>query len=258
MLDINGVKITGDNVARAIDYNFPDGIINCAAIMKKKWYNYLILFGIRVRTCDTSVPDDIIGGIRLKKGFFGYDYWEILMVDATTDPTPSYLRTPMSDARALGGTAWVVEGQYEYYRPNAYFDGFPQFRPTKPVAVYRWNPTQKEINDLTKKGIPLSNGFEEAKANGKVKIDATASVLIHRSWSNNKLSNDSAGCQVFANNGALLTINKWAKEHEYIYKSNKFVYNLFTKEMFSNDSILYGDIFNSNTNYLLNPINMSF
>jgi hypothetical protein len=252
MLDINGVKITGDNVAKAIDYNFPGGLVNCAAIKKNNWYNYLILFGIRVQTCDTSAPDDVIGGIRLRKGFFGYDSWEMIMVDATTDPTPSYLRTPMKDAKSLGGTAWVVEGQYAYYHPTNYFDGYPQFRPVNPVAVYRWNPTQKEINELTKKGIPLSSGFEQAKANGKVKIDATASVLIHRSWSNNKLSNDSAGCQVFADNGALLKIHQWALIHQKLYKSNVFAYNLFTKEQFAKDSILYSEVLDSGYD-MMNP-----
>lgn len=253
MLEINGVKLTGDNVAKAIDYNYPNGLVNCAAIQKKNWYNYLVLFGIRVQTCDTSVPDDVIGGIRLKKGFLGYDYWEMIMVDATTDPTPSYLAKPMADAKSLGGTAWVVEGQYAYYHPKALFDGYPQFRPLKPVSVYRWNPTQKEVSDSLRKNIPLSAAFEQAKLDGKVKMSATDSVLIHRSWSRNKLSNDSAGCQVFADNGALLTISKWAVQHENIYKSNIFSYTLFTKEQFANENILYPNIFDTSQS-LLNPI----
>jgi len=232
-LEINKIKITGETIANAIDYNYPTGIINMAAIKKNKLYNYLVLWGVRVATCDTSMPDDAIGGIRLKKDFFGNDYWEIVFSEGTTDPTPYWLQNPMSDAKVYGGTAWVAEGQYLYSKGYGSFQGYPFFAPINPVKVYRWTPSASQIALAKKNKLALSNAFESAKSSNQVKISDTTTVLIHRSWSPKNLYKDSAGCQVFADNGALTKMTKWASEHIKIYGKNSFAYTLLTKEQFT-------------------------
>ena len=232
-MKIEGVEISGQRIANAIDYTYPNGIINLAAIKKNKLYNYLVLWGVRVATCDTSMPDDAIGGIRLKKDFFGTDYWEIIFSEGTTDPTPYWLQNPMSDAKAYGGTAWVAEGQYLYSKGYGSFQGYPFFAPINPVKVYRWTPSAKQISLSKNNQLALSNAFESMKDLGQVKISDSLSVLIHRSWSPKNLYKDSAGCQVFADNGALTKLTKWASEHIKIYGKNSFAYTLLTKEQFT-------------------------
>ena len=225
------VKVNGDTVVKAIMSTYPNGRINLDAIAKNKLYDYLFLFGIRVATCNTGLPDDAIGGIRLKKNLLGNDYWEIIFSEATTDPTPYWLVNPMSDAAKAGGTAWVIEGQWNYGM-GGNFKGHPSFRPKESISVYRWKPTQAQINDARKNRTPLSADFKKAKESGQVKIGKSIDTLIHRSWSSTSLFKDSAGCQVFANNGALNTMYSWAKKHISIYKKNDFVYTLLTKEQF--------------------------
>jgi len=232
-VQINKIKITGETIANAIDKNYPTGIINMAAIKKNKLYNYLVLWGVRVATCDTSMPDDAIGGMRLKKDFFGNDYWEIIFSEGTTDPTPYWLQNPMSDAKAYGGTAWVAEGQYLYSKGYGNFKGYPFFAPINPVKVYRWTPNATQISLSKNNQLALSNAFESMKNLGQVKISDSLSVLIHRSWSPKNLYKDSAGCQVFADNGALTKLTKWASEHIKIYGKNSFAYTLLTKEQFT-------------------------
>jgi hypothetical protein len=231
-MKINDIEVTGDSIVRAIKANYPKGKINLDAIEKNKLYNYVFLFGVRVATCNTSVPDDAIGGIRLQKGIMGYDYWETIYSEATTDPSPYWLINPMSDAAAYGGTAWVIEGQWNYSL-GGNFKGNPCFRPKEKISVYRWRPTKQQIADSKINNTPLSLQFELAKKAGQVKIGTSIDTLIHRSWSPKNLYKDSAGCQVFANNGALNTLYSWAKKHYSIFKTNNFVYTLLTKEQFS-------------------------
>lgn len=231
-MEINGIKIDGDNIIKAIEYNYPNGIIHPSVIKKNKIYNYLILFGIRISTCDTSMTDDMIGGVRLKKSFLGDDYWEVLLSDATTDPSPFWLQKPMPSAKSLGGTAWVKEGQYKFALSGDYY-GYPSFRPTEPIPVYRWQPTQAQVNDALARKTTLGKEFELAKINGKVKLGTSPDTLIHRTWRTSGLVNESAGCQVFADNGALITLSNWAKLHIKLYKNNSFVYTLLSKEEFT-------------------------
>lgn len=234
-MKIGNVTLNGESIVKAIEYNYPKGIIHPSVIKKNKIYNYVILFGIRFATCDSGIPDDFIGAIRLKKRFLiaGGDYWEMLLSGASTDPSPYYLENPMVDAKYLGGTAWVVEGQYNYYLGGD-FKGEPAFRPIKPMKVYRWSPSDQEIKQAKARKSPLSAEFEFAKMNGKVKISTSVDTLIHRSWGTSKYYKDSAGCQVFADNRTLRTLESWAKQHIKMYKENKFVYTLFTKSEFMN------------------------
>jgi hypothetical protein len=237
-MKINNIEISGDGIANTIDFVYPNGNINLAAIRKNKLYNYLVLWGIRVSTCNTGMPDDAIGGIRLKKNLLGMDYWEIMYSDASTDPSPYWLLNPMSDAKMYGGTAWVAEGQYRYGLGGDY-NGYPSFRPKEPVKVWRWTPTKSQINNAKANHSPLSIEFETAKLSGQAKLGTSDSVLIHRTWDARNLYKDSAGCQVFANNGSLVILNKWAQEHINTYKkslgydaANTFSYTLLTKDEF--------------------------
>lgn len=144
----------------------------------------------------------------------------------------------------MGGTAWVAEGQYIYGLGPKYF-GYPSFVPLKPVKVYRWKPTQAQIKDAKAKKIELSAEFEKAKEKGQIIIGTSDSVFIHRTWTPNSLYKDSAGCQVFANNGSLVTLTNWAIEHKNIYKKNSFSYTLLTKEDFiNNQGGLFFSLFN--------------
>jgi hypothetical protein len=241
-MKIENIPINGNTIARAITQNYfpPNGNINLNAIITNKLYNYLVLFGIRVETCDTSMPDDLIGGIRLRKAFFGSilggDYWEICVSNGSTDPSPYWLSNPMTDAARYGGTAWVKEGQYLYAKSVDYY-GYPSFAPLKPINVYRWTPTKDQIKDAKANKINLSSQFEIEKSIGKVTESTSSDTLIHRTWSN-KLYKDSAGCQVFGDNKDLITISKWANEHIKLYKKNSFSYTLLTKDQFINPNLV--------------------
>lgn len=229
-MEIDGIKIDGDSIVRAIEYTYPSGIIFPSAVKKNNVYLFTFLFGIRVSTCDTKMPDDIIGGVRLRKGFLGRNEWEIILSDATTDPSPYWLEKPMADAKSLGGTAWVKEGQYEY-QLSSYRD-YPAFRPVYPIPVYRWSPTKSQINIAKSSGKSLSADFEMAKNNGQAKLSTSLDTLIHRTWRTSNLVNESAGCQVFANNGALITLAQWANIHIKSKYDPNFVYTLLSKDDF--------------------------
>lgn len=253
-MEIGGIRLTGDSIVRAIMNNYPNGKINLDVIRKKPLYNYLFLFGIRISTCDSGMPDDAIGGVRLVKSLMGYDFWQILFSEATTDPSPYWLVNPMSDAAQYGGTAWVKEGQWNYGLGGDYH-GEPCFRPKEPITVYRWTPSKAEIADSKKNKIALSSRFDLAKESGNIKTSQTDTVLIHRSWNPNKLWKDSAGCQVFAQNGQLETLYSWAKLHNSIYKTpynNTFTYTLLNREQFVRANML------TNQSNIISPVGQDY
>lgn len=227
-MKIEGINIDGLSIARAIKKYYPDYI---NLVESKNLFNYVLLFGIRYSTCDTSLPDDFIGGIRLQKGFFtGNPYWEILISNGTTDPTPKYLaQTIDKEARLAGGTAWVKEGQYVYYYYGNY-QKYPAFAPKTKVQVYRWMPSYK------------GEKFDPKKA----KLSTSIDTMIHRTWRKEKLFEDSAGCQSVLNNGLLIDLAKWAKTHISMYKQNSFTYTLLTKEQFvdAQPKSTYKNVFN--------------
>jgi hypothetical protein len=226
---VEHIPIDGDTIAKAIMSTYPRGKINLDEIKKNKLYNYVVLFGIRLETCDSGLMDDAIGGIRLRKSLTPLvdDYWEIIKSNATTDPTPYWLINSIDAIPAKYGTAWTVEGQYGFY-PAGNFKGYPSFRPVDPITVYRWKPSKAEI----KSGKPLSSFFEAAKARGEVKIVApTTSILIHRSWGSS--SRNSAGCQVFSDNSALTRLYSWGLLHNKLFKT-PMIYTLLTKNQFVN------------------------
>jgi len=211
-LTIEGKTVTAQGIANALFKYYPSEI---QTVINTKLYGYVMIFGIRVETCDTSAPDDFIGAIRFKWSPFGDDNWELLISNATVDPSPYYLSNPMSDAKSAGGTAWVKEGQYLFYSMGIW-KGEPAFAPVKPIDVYRWNPKFE------------GEEFSAAKA----VLSKSPDTLIHRSWSRDKMYNDSAGCQVFKDNSKLELLNKWAMQHKKSKYGNYFSYTLFTKEQF--------------------------
>ena len=213
-MKIENISIDGLTVARAIKKYYPQYI---ELVEKQNLYNYLLLFGIRFSTCDTSLPDDFIGGIRLEQSFFtGQPYWNWMVSNGTTDPTPKYLvQTIDKAARLAGGTAWVKEGQYIYYFYGNW-QGYPAFAPKTSVQVYRWMPSYK------------GEKFDPKKA----KLSTSIDTMIHRTWAKDRLFADSAGCQSVKNNALLIDLARWAKTHRTMYKENSFTYTLLTKEQF--------------------------
>jgi len=157
-----------------------------------------MLWGVRVSTCDTSLPDDIVGGLRINN----FNFFESVVSTASTEPSPSWIANPMSDARRLGGAAFVKDGQYAYRymgKRHNQFAPYPSFCPIKPMDVYRFTPTQAEVNDWKRNKIPLSKAFEQAVKSGRAIASKSPDTCIHRSWGKERLFNDSAGCQILTN-----------------------------------------------------------
>lgn len=230
MATINGFQVNATTLGNAYKRYYPD---EYNSVVKNKLVYYMMLFGIRTSTCDTSLPDDLIGAIRMN--FFAN--MEAVVSDASTDPSPKNLKTLYdAEARAKGGTAWVKEGQhlYRYYGTNhPRFKPLPSFYPIKPMTVYRWSPSKQDIDDYNKRRIPLSKKFEEAKINGQAKISTSTDTMIHKTWSSEKLWADSAGCQVLTDNTVLKTLGDWATAHLNKKYNDVFTYTLFTTEQFT-------------------------
>jgi hypothetical protein len=214
-MKIENIEINGDSIANAIRKYYPNYI---KLVESQSLYNYVLIFGIRVDTCDTGLPDDFLGAIRLEKSLItGDDYWNFILTNGTTDPSPDYLvKTIDNAARLAGGTAWVKEGQYIYYKLNGGYKGYPAFAPKDTIKVYRWMPSKS--GEL----------FDPSKA----KLSTSVDTLIHRSWASGRFTKDSAGCQVFKNNSLLKDLAEWADKHISIYKMNSFTYTLLTKKQF--------------------------
>jgi len=225
MNSINGIEINGNSVANAIRQYYPASI---NLVENKKLFQYILMFGIRVGTCDTSLPDDFLGAIRLEKSkITGNPFWNILITDGTVDPSPYWLKNYIDEsARKAGATAWVKEGQYIYYLMDRLFYEYPAFapKPGKPVSVYRWMPKY------------AGEKFDASKAI----LGTSTDTLIHRNLSLNQTKEgprfvaDSGGCQVVTNNAILFDLKKWAQTHKEKYKLNSFTYTLLTKEQFTN------------------------
>jgi hypothetical protein len=222
-------NITANTVKRAFDRFYPKTL---SPVSQGNLIYYLNLFAIRTSTCDTSLPDDIIGGIRLST----FNNWEIIISKASTDPSPKNLQTLFdAEARQKGGTAWVKEGQhlYTYLGTNhKKFKPLPAFAPVKPMQVYRWSPTKAEVDAAKRGGTPLSALFKTYKEKGLVKISNSTDTMIHKTWAKEKLWADSAGCQVLTDDNTLRTLGTWANDHIKKKYGNLFTYTLFTSEQF--------------------------
>jgi hypothetical protein len=215
-MKIDNIELSAVNIVKAIKTYYPS-IIDL--VQQQNLYEYLLLFGIRVSTCNTAIPDDILGGLRLEKSLVsGRPFWNMIITEASVDPSPYYLKNKI-DRSAKDGTAWVKEGQYLYKLRDKLRGGYPVFAPIQATAVYRWMPRYE------------GEKFDPKKA----KLGTSIDTLIHRSYGTKEYYKDSAGCQIFKNNGLLWDLQKWAKNHIQKYqKQNSFTYTLLTKEQFVN------------------------
>jgi hypothetical protein len=231
MSAINGININTTTIANCYKMYYPQSYNR---FIQKNRFHYLDLWGIRVSTCDTSLPDDYLGGIRINN----LNFLELISAAASTDPSPKYVQTTVDSlASRAGGTAYVKEGQHTYNyigKNHKNWRPYPAFCPTRPMAVYRWNPSPQEIKTAKEKKLPLSSFFDAALKAGRVKVSTSTDTCIHRSWSSTNFYSDSAGCQIFANLKTLDTLGIWANDHIKKGYGNFFVYTLFTKEQFLN------------------------
>lgn len=230
MSSINGIPVNATTIKNCYKKFYPS---TYKLLIEENLFHYLHLWGIRVATSDTSLPDDYIGGMRINN----LNFLEIVSSKGSTDPSPKSLITLHdNEAKLKGGTAFVAEGQYTYTYMGSNFKVFsplPSFCPTKPTKVYRWNPSASDIKAWNDgKGKPLSTLFDLALKNKKVTISTSSDTCIHRTWAKQQLWNDSAGCQVLTDDSTLRTLGKWAVEHQRKKFGNSFIYTLFTKQQF--------------------------
>jgi len=227
-MNIEGIPINSTTIGRCYQRYYPTTyreITNPARI------EYLHLWGIRVATCDTSLPDDLVGGLRTNL----LNLQESVVSKASTEPSPRNLANLYdAEAKAKGGAAFVMEGQYpfRYIGTNSRWKPLPAFCPTAPVRVYRWMPTPAQVTAWKQGKQAASAMFEADLKAGKVKRSTSSDTCIHRTWGKEKLLADSAGCQVLTDDATLITLGKWADDHIRKKYGNLFVYTLFTKEQF--------------------------
>lgn len=106
--NIENIEVTGESIRNAIIYfckktqdekgrTIPTRPTFIPRAESKPFYRQLFLFGIRVSSCDTALPDDIIGGIRFMPNRLSTGgFWEIEVTNASTDPSPLYLQPPVN------------------------------------------------------------------------------------------------------------------------------------------------------------------
>jgi hypothetical protein len=229
MASIYGVNITTDSIIRCYQKYYPNSY---NPIASERLFQYLHLWGIRVGTYDTSLPDDYIGGLRINN--LGVN--EIIYSSGSVDPSPkNIIELYDAEAKRKGGAAFVFEGQYSYRymgKNHGSFAPFASFCPIKPVKAYRWNPSESEKALIKSKKLPIASLFDKAKKEGRLKISDSSDTCIHRTWSSTSFWNDSAGCQILVDRNALNTLGSYANEHIAKKYGNVFMYTLFTLDQF--------------------------
>jgi hypothetical protein len=230
---IEGIPINAENVVNAIKYYYPKTF---DIVEKNALYEYVFLFGIRVYTCDTGLPDDYLGALRYMPNYFdGSAHWEIIVTDGTTDPSPTFLRPGVyfdDEAKLKKGAAWVKEGQY-FYAYAGYKSSYPAYAPvlwtdsygrTRGIPVYRWIPKYDGEKFDKSKAIPYDPNHPD--------YSESTSCMIHRHW-RERYTTDSAGCQVFNNNELLWTLKKWTDAHNRNSRyPKKYLYTLLDRQQF--------------------------
>lgn len=252
--EIDGIPITAETIANTYSKYYPTQF---AASSK---YNFVNLFGIRVSTSDTSKLDDFVGAIKLSSGYTSLDGYEMLVCKASTEPSPLYIAKPFDyESKTKGGAAFLKEGQHIYYfiSPRSAKPSWSDygrncaFCPTNAVPVYRFKPTQNDINlyyQNKKSNKPsISKNFEKnliyantAKKNNNAVpfLSTSGDTCIHKAWSET-LYSDSAGCQVISPSDlpTFRNICNWAQQHLNKGYGNTFTYTLFTKQQFRTANI---------------------
>ena len=228
MGSINNVPITADSIIKCYKKFYPDSYNEIA---DKRLFHYLHLWSIRVGTHDTGLADDYLGGLRINN--LGFN--EIKYSTGSTDPSPRWLlETYTNNAAKLGGTAWIMEGQYTFQFNGFNHGGFApdaSFCPTKPVKVYRWPPSADDKKLIQSGKFPSASLFDKAYNEGKVKSSTSPDVCIHKAW-NTRFWGDSAGCQIYSDVSLLNEIGKFAQDHIAKKYGNMFMYTVFTKKQF--------------------------
>jgi hypothetical protein len=228
MPSVEGIDINSKSIANCYAKFYPE---TYKQIQSLNLFHYLHLWGIRLSTCDTSLPDDLVGGLRVNN----FNFIEIITSSASTDPSPSWINKPDANASKAGGVAFVMEGQYSFrYNGTSHkiWKPYPSFCPTKPMRVYRWKPSAQDIKLWKENKRPLSASFQDAVKSNKVTLSLSIDTCIHRAWSKTKFTNDSAGCQIVSDYESLNKLGRWAVEHQKKKYGNAFVYTLFTRDQF--------------------------
>ena len=226
---IDGIPVDSTTIANCYKMYYPE---TYKQLDSSDFIHYLHLWGIRVSTCDTSLPDDVIGGIRRNK----FNLLENVISIGSTDPSPFYVKKPVdADAARRGGTAFIIEGQYAYAysgKNTPKWKPYPAFCPIRRVPVYRWNASAADVTLYKTRKVPLSSRFAEDVRQGRIIKDSSADVCIHKATKSQFLYQDSAGCQVLKDYGALNILGDWAVDMRNKGFPNVIIYTLFSKEQF--------------------------
>lgn len=277
-MTIDGISVDDYSVIRAIKYfcdkttdekgrSIPRKATSIYTVERNLLYEYLILFAIRVETCNTALPDDIIGGLRFMPKKWGTGgYWDIIFANASTDPSPLYLTPPVAKQYGRCPTIKLtqpngIEKSYQtepcktdiWYGngPNPFenkccilYDdqaraegGAAWIAPGQYTYFYKTDnfkgaPAFAPLYPLTAYRWAPSYEGEKFNPNKVIKEYNNSSTYIHRTWFKERLFYDSAGCQVIPDDDTLNTLAKWAKNHKKQGYPNSFQYTLMTKQDF--------------------------
>lgn len=231
MSSIYGVNITADSIINCYKRYYSESYNDIA---NERLFHYLHLWGIRVSTHDTALPDDYIGGLRINNWGFN----EIVFSKGSTDPSPKYIIDLYdAEAKKKGGTAFLKEGQHLYKymgRNHGSFATLPSFCPKEPLKADRWAANESEKNLIRSKKPPIDSLFTKAKQEGRTKNSDVTDACIHKSWAKSAFWNDSAGCQILLDDDTLSKLGTFASEH---IKEKKYG-DLFTYTLFSLDQFM--------------------
>lgn len=229
MRTLEGIPINASTIANCYKMFYPDSY---KMLQDSNFVHYLHLWAIRVSTCDTSLPDDLIGGIRIS----AWNLLDITVSNGSTDPSPKYVKTPVDrDAKIKGGTAFIIEGQYAYRyngKRHKKWKPYPSFCPISRVPVYRWNASMADVKSYKDGKKPLSSSFDAALKSGAIIKSFSSDVCIHRAFDKSRFWADSAGCQILTDYDSLNTLGTWADEHRAKGYPNSFIFTLFNKSQF--------------------------
>ena len=276
---IDNIEVTGESIRNAIIYfcnkttDERGRTINrkptfITQVENQKLYYYFLLFGIRISSCDTSLPDDIMGGIRfVPNRWTSGGSWELEVANASLDPSPLYLQPPVNKVNGRcplvnipmpNGRNYSVQttncndGIWSGVGTNPFtnkccvlFDaqarnegGAAWIAPGQYLYYYYGDFKGEPAFAPAKGGVVTyrwapSRPGETFNPNKVVRETTNQSTLIHRTWFKDRLFNDSAGCQVIPASESLLKLAYWAKKHNSMGYPKNYQYTLMNKEDFT-------------------------